>query len=179
MLTCSLRILNHLKPSATNVTVSKKNNNSLYSQNFISTYRDDHCQYTYLHTFSYIKAYWQTQKYSRGRSKIRMMMTEVQRTTTSPILVFLWLASFPWDLGVRSRSLVNSVRRSVTSQMEEPEDDVTGVAPFVLAVLLVSFLVHEAGLVCGAAFCANGLTYYHKRICCTRSYMWVATMSVL
>lgn len=59
------------------------------------------------------------------------------------------------------------MRRSVTSQMEEPEDDVTGVAPFVLAVLLVSFLVHEAGLVCGAALCGGGLTYYNKLICCT------------
>lgn len=75
------------------------------------------------------------------------------------------LTSFPWDLGVRSSSLVNSMRRRVTGQMQEPEDDVTGVASFELAVLLVSFLLHEAGLICGAAFCSRVLSYCQELGC--------------
>lgn len=47
------------------------------------------------------------------------------------------------------------MRRTVTGQVQEPEDDVTGVAAFQLAGLVVSFVVDEAGLVCGAAFCGT------------------------
>lgn len=51
--------------------------------------------------------------------------------------------------------MVDPVRRSVTSQVQEPEDEVTGVAAFELAGLVVSVLLKQAGLVCGAAFCCN------------------------
>lgn len=47
--------------------------------------------------------------------------------------------------------------------MQEPKDDVTGVAAFELAVLLISFLLHEAGLVGGAAFCKQGFELLPKR----------------
>lgn len=35
--------------------------------------------------------------------------------------------------------------------MQEPEDDVTGVAAIELAGLFISFLLDKAGLICGAA----------------------------
>lgn len=47
------------------------------------------------------------------------------------------------------------MRRGVTSQMQEPEDDVTWVAAFIMARLVVSLLLGEAGLVCGAALCGE------------------------
>ena len=47
------------------------------------------------------------------------------------------------------------MRRTVTGQVQEPEDDVTGVAAFQLAALVVTFVLDEAGLVCGAAFCGT------------------------
>lgn len=49
--------------------------------------------------------------------------------------------------------MVNSMRRRVASQMQEPEDDVARVAAIELAGLIISLLFDEAGLVCGAAFC--------------------------
>lgn len=45
--------------------------------------------------------------------------------------------------------------RSVTSQVQQPQDDVTGVAAFQLAALLVCFLLWHAGLVHGAALCGR------------------------
>lgn len=45
----------------------------------------------------------------------------------------------------------------MTSQMQEPEDDVTGVTGLKLAGLIVPFLLNKAGLVCGAAFCGRVL----------------------
>lgn len=72
--------------------------------------------------------------------------------TTSPISP-LQLESLQRDAGVESSSLVHSMRRSVASQMQEPEDDVTGVAAIELADLLISFLLDKAGLICGAALC--------------------------
>lgn len=43
------------------------------------------------------------------------------------------------------------MRRTVASQMQELEDDVTGVAAIELAGLFISFLLDKAGLICGAA----------------------------
>lgn len=43
----------------------------------------------------------------------------------------------------------------MTGQMQEPEDDVAGVAALELADLVIPFLLGEAGLVCGAAFCGR------------------------
>lgn len=45
--------------------------------------------------------------------------------------------------------------RGVTSQMKEPEDDVTWVAAFITARLVVPLVLGEAGLVCGAALCSK------------------------
>lgn len=50
---------------------------------------------------------------------------------------------------VGSSSLVDSMR-SVAGQMEEPEEDVSRVADLQRAALVVSVLLHKAGLVCGA-----------------------------
>lgn len=47
------------------------------------------------------------------------------------------------------------MRRGVAGQMQEPEDDVTGVTAFELAALVISLLLDEAGLVCGAALCGK------------------------
>ena len=48
----------------------------------------------------------------------------------------------------------------MAGQMQEPEDDVTGVAAFGLAALVVSLLLDEAGLVCGAALCGKKKKIY-------------------
>lgn len=48
---------------------------------------------------------------------------------------------------------MNPMRRRVPSQMQQPEDDVSRVAAFELAGLVVTFVLVEAGLVCGAALC--------------------------
>lgn len=98
----------------------------------------------YFHTYKYSdKGTLQT--YSRAKSKM------TNRTTT---LNYNNKSHFLWGLGVRSSSLVNSVR-SVTGQMQQPEEEVSGVAAFELAALVVSFLLHEAQLVCGAALCGR------------------------
>lgn len=59
--------------------------------------------------------------------------------------------------------MVDSMGRIEASQMQEPEDDVTGVAAFELAVLVVSFVLAEAGLVRDAAFCKTVETERNKR----------------
>lgn len=147
---------------ARQVSKIKKQQHFVLSQNFISTcrYLDDHCQFSSL--FSYIKIYWQRRSTEVLQGKElnqsdddKQRNTAMWTTTTSP--------SFPWDLGARSNSSVNSMRRSVTGQMQEPEDDVTGVAAFQLAGLVVSFVLDEAGLVRGAAFCARVLMGKKKR----------------
>lgn len=43
----------------------------------------------------------------------------------------------------------------MTGQMQEPEDDVTGVAAFELASLVISLLLDEAGLICGTTLCGK------------------------
>lgn len=58
--------------------------------------------------------------------------------------------------------------RGVTGQMQEPEDDVTGVAALKRAGLVVSFLLDEARLVCGAALCISR----DDKIQHGRSYYW-------
>lgn len=57
------------------------------------------------------------------------------------------------DLVFRGSSLVDSMRRSVTGQMQEPEDDITGITAFKLSNLVVSFLLDETGLICGTTLC--------------------------
>ena len=125
------------------------------SQNFISTcrYLDDHCQYSSL--FSYIKIYRQRQSTEELQGKEQNQSDDKHRNTTiwtrtSPTSR-LQPESFPSDDGTRNSSLVDSMRRTVTGQMQEPDDDVTGVAVVKLDSLVVSFLFDETGLVCGTA----------------------------
>ena len=68
----------------------------------------------------------------------------------------------PEKLGVGHISLVTLMRRRVTDQMQEPEDDVTGVAAFQLAGLVLSVLLDEAGLVCGATLCGEKRSKGHE-----------------
>lgn len=68
---------------------------------------------------------------------------------------------------------MNSMRRSVTGQMQEPEDDVTWVTAFQLAGLVVSFVLDEAGLVRGAAFCGRVLTHTKKEELLLRAWLFV------
>lgn len=78
----------------------------------------------------------------------------------------------PWCQG---QLLVNSMRGSVTGQMQEPEDDVTGVAAFKLAGLVVSILLEEAGLVCGAALWGRILTNETQEELSLRTWLSVVT----
>lgn len=55
--------------------------------------------------------------------------------------------------------------RSVTSQTQEPEDDVRRVAAFITAGRIVSVLLGEAGLVCGAALWQERGRKYSIRLC--------------
>lgn len=45
------------------------------------------------------------------------------------------------------------MRRSATGQMQEPEDDIARITAFKLSDLVLSFLLDEAGLICGTALC--------------------------
>ena len=58
----------------------------------------------------------------------------------------------------------------MAGQMQEPEDDVTGVAAFGLAALVVSLLLDEAGLVCGAALCGKKKKKIYIYIYIVKSY---------
>lgn len=87
--------------------------------------------------------------------------TRPQETTTKSYLVPVSQGRFFFFFirpsGVRnssSSSLMDSMR-SVTSQVQQPQDDVTGVAAFQLAALLVCFVLWHAGLVRGAALCGR------------------------
>lgn len=67
-------------------------------------------------------------------------------------------SSSSWDVrngSGGSSSLMDPMRRSVTSQVQQPQDDVTGVAAIQLAALLVCFLLRHAGLVQDAALCGR------------------------
>lgn len=160
----------------------KKTQHFILSQNFISTcrYLDDHCQYSSL--FSYIKISWQRHstevlQMKEQQSDDKQRNTTIWTRTTSPDLS-LQLESVRWSLGVRSSSLVNSMRRAA-SQMQEPEDDVTRVAAVELAGLIISLLFDEAGLVSGAAFCGRGEIMLFCYYCMVLSgFVWPGAMNL-
>lgn len=58
-----------------------------------------------------------------------------------------------WDLVVRCSPLVNLVRRSETSQAQELQDDIAGVASFKQASVFISFLLCHTRVVHRAALC--------------------------
>lgn len=136
----------------------KKRQHLILSQNFISTcrYLDDHCQYSSL--FSYIKIYRQRHSTEGLQGKqLNQKHEDKQRNATIWIRTSppssLQLQSFPWDLVVRGTSLVDSMRRSATGQMQEPEDDIARITAFELSDLVLSFLLDEARLICGTTLC--------------------------
>lgn len=142
-------------------------NTAFLSQNFILTYSclDDavcHETFLFVQEINWPNAHWLRSKKRKTKSDEVKKNTQPQETTTKSYLVSsnseVFFSFLKRPSGVRngsSSSLMESMRRCVTSQVQQPQDDVTGVAAFQLAALLVCFLLWHAGLVQGAALCGR------------------------
>lgn len=137
---------------------AQKSNTAFHSQNFILTYRcidDAVSNETYMPFFlvctqnklTKCSGVEKQKKKKKVKSDEVKKKTRPQETTTKSYLVPVSQGRFFFFFirpsGVRnssSSSLMDSMR-SVTSQVQQPQDDVTGVAAFQLAALLVCFVL--------------------------------------